>query len=91
MLPRQISKINKFHEFFTLQQMGIEVALENDAMHITGGPKRAAALSSFNDHRIAMMAAILGCVANGPISITESKAVNKSYPNFFRDIASLRQ
>ena len=75
----------------TLQRMGIEVALENDAMHITGGPIRAAALSSFNDHRIAMMAAILGCVADGPISITESKAVNKSYPNFFHDIASLRQ
>jgi 3-phosphoshikimate 1-carboxyvinyltransferase len=75
----------------TLQQMGIEAVLENDAMHITGSPVHAAALSSFNDHRIAMMAAILGCVADGPISITESKAVNKSYPNFFHDIASLRQ
>jgi 3-phosphoshikimate 1-carboxyvinyltransferase len=75
----------------TLQQLAIEVRLEGDAMCITGGPVRAAALSSFNDHRIAMMAAILGCVADGPISITESKAVNKSYPNFFHDIASLRQ
>ncbi len=75
----------------TLQNLGIDVSIENQTMHITGGAIRAASLSSFNDHRIAMMAAILGCVADGPISITESKTVNKSYPNFFHDIASLRQ
>jgi 3-phosphoshikimate 1-carboxyvinyltransferase len=75
----------------TLQNLGIDVSIKNQTMHITGGAIRAASLSSFNDHRIAMMAAVLGCVADGPISITESKAVDKSYPNFFRDIASLRQ
>jgi len=75
----------------TLRSLGIAVAIENHTMQITGGVVRAVSLSSFNDHRIAMMAAILGCVADGPISITESKAVNKSYPNFFHDIASLRQ
>ena len=75
----------------TLRSLGITVTIENHTMHITGGAIRAASLSSFNDHRIAMMAAVLGCVADYPISITESKAVNKSYPNFFCDIASLRQ
>jgi 3-phosphoshikimate 1-carboxyvinyltransferase len=75
----------------TLRSLGITVTIENHTMQITGGAVRAASLSSFNDHRIAMMAAVLGCVADDSISLTESKAVNKSYPNFFCDIASLRQ
>lgn len=74
-----------------LQQLGIHVQLEDDVMHITGGKAKAASVASFNDHRIAMMAAMLGCVADGPIAITESEAVNKSYPTFFRDLASLSQ
>lgn len=73
----------------TLQQLGIDVGLEADALHITGGKARAATVPSFNDHRIAMMAAILGHVADGEVIITGAEAVNKSYPAFFHDVASL--
>ena len=41
-----------------------------------------ALLDSHNDHRIAMMLAILGLSADG-IKITDCQCVNKSYPNFF--------
>jgi 3-phosphoshikimate 1-carboxyvinyltransferase len=74
-----------------LYVLGIDVKVEKNSMHIKGGAIAGGTVSSFHDHRIAMMATLLGCVADGPVSITEAEAVNKSYPVFFNDIASLRQ
>jgi len=72
-----------------LRELGIEVSSEDNAMHIMGGQVSGGTVSSYNDHRIAMMAATMGCMASGAINITEAEAVNKSYPHFFRDLASL--
>jgi len=36
-----------------------------------------------NDHRIVMAAAIAATAADGPVTITDAQAVNKSYPAFF--------
>lgn len=38
-----------------------------------------------NDHRIAMMAAIVSLKSVNPVDIDEPDCVNKSYPNFWRD------
>jgi 3-phosphoshikimate 1-carboxyvinyltransferase len=75
----------------TLQQLAIEVGLEGRCPAHHRWPVRGQQrVSSFNDHRIAMMAAILGPCGRWRISSSrESKAVNKSYPNFFHDVASL--
>lgn len=72
-----------------LRELGIDVSSEENTMHILGGQVSGGTVSSHNDHRIAMMAATMGCMASGAVNITEAEAVNKSYPHFFRDMASL--
>ncbi len=52
--------------------------------HLKGGT-----VSSFGDHRIAMMAACLRTVTERQVKVTEAEAVAKSYPGFFGDYAKL--
>ena len=42
-----------------------------------------------NDHRIAMMAAVLSTRCAGTVTIEGAECVSKSYPAFFEDFASL--
>lgn len=42
-------------------------------------------VSSHNDHRLAMAAAVAAVRAAGPVTITDAQAVGKSYPGFFDD------
>ena len=42
-------------------------------------------MSSHNDHRIAMLAAIAAGVCRGPITLRGAEAVKKSYPRFWTD------
>lgn len=76
----------------TLQQefmkAGIRVVLRDDEMKIYPAPIRSALLSSNQDHRIAMAAALLG-LAGDRISIQNAEAVSKSYPNFFEAMQTL--
>lgn len=51
---------------------------------LSGGTVDAA-----NDHRIAMMAAVLATRCEGPTAIEGAECVAKSYPAFFEDFASL--
>jgi len=51
---------------------------------LTGG--RA---DSFNDHRIAMMAAVISARCENKVMLTGSEAVSKSYEDFFSDLAAL--
>ncbi len=44
---------------------------------------------SFGDHRIAMTIAVAAIRAKAPVVIKNAEAVNKSYPNFFKDYQSL--
>ena len=46
-------------------------------------------VDSHNDHRIAMTAAILSAVSEGPVTINNCRAVEKSYPNFYEELSSL--
>jgi 3-phosphoshikimate 1-carboxyvinyltransferase len=72
-----------------LQAMRIDVRISGDEMIITGGRVHGAVVSSHNDHRIAMMAAVMAAGAAGTITITGAEAVAKSYPDFYDDIARL--
>jgi 3-phosphoshikimate 1-carboxyvinyltransferase len=69
-----------------LNQLGIEVILEENEMHIIGGTIKGGTVSSHNDHRIAMMAAVMGLVASSTITIEDAEAINKSYPKFYQDL-----
>ncbi len=67
-------------------KMNVEIRLEDDLMLITGGRVRGAAVSSHNDHRIAMATAVAALGAEGRVVITDSQCVAKSYPDFFDDL-----
>ncbi|MBR0463007.1 MAG: 3-phosphoshikimate 1-carboxyvinyltransferase [Clostridia bacterium] len=46
-------------------------------------------VNGHNDHRIVMAAAVAAACGPGPVRITGVEAVDKSYPEFFRDLESL--
>ena len=67
-----------------LLRFGVESNVENDTIFIHGtGKVKATEISSFNDHRIVMAAAIAATISDGPISIQNPEAIQKSYPTFF--------
>lgn len=75
----------------TIQQefkkMGIDVALKNDMMLITGSKPIPCTIHSHSDHRIAMAGGIMNQFCNtGTINIQNPEVVNKSYPGFFDKI-----
>ena len=44
----------------------------------------------WNDHRIAMAAAVAACACRGPVTVTGSQCVAKSYPRFWEDFQQLK-
>lgn len=74
------------------KKMNVSVELNGDLMYIHGGGEvTGAEVLSHNDHRIAMAAAVAGLSARGNTLIREAEAVNKSYPGFYKDIASIKK
>ena len=48
-------------------------------------------IDACNDHRIAMAAAVAASAADGTVTITGAEAVNKSYPDFWRDYDAMKR
>jgi len=72
-----------------LAGMNIRSRIEGDEMLIEGGEVHSAVVSSHNDHRIAMMAAVMALRASGPVTITGAEAAAKSFPEFYDLLAGL--
>lgn len=73
-----------------LEKLGIEVCLKENSFSFRGiGKFNSCKINSFNDHRIAMSASIAAGFAKGPIEIIDSECVEKSYKEFYKDLASL--
>jgi 3-phosphoshikimate 1-carboxyvinyltransferase len=73
-----------------LKTLGVMVNERPDGLEIFGGYRlKGGRVSSFSDHRIAMMAACLRGQTDGDIIIEGAEAVMKSYPGFFDDYRSL--
>lgn len=73
-----------------LKKLGVEVYIENDSLIIHGSKTlRGNEFDSYNDHRIVMTLAIAGTICDSKLTINHAEAVNKSYPNFFKDLQSL--
>jgi 3-phosphoshikimate 1-carboxyvinyltransferase len=65
-------------------KLGIRIDLNQDTMLIYGGTGiHGAEVFSQHDHRIAMACAVAALCADGPITITDAEAINKSYTDFF--------
>lgn len=74
----------------TLALFGIASQVGEDTFTVFGGePVATGVVDSFGDHRIAMSAAIMSCVAQGVTTIDNAGCVAKSYPSFFEDFTML--
>lgn len=74
----------------SLSAMGCDIEGTPDGMIIRGGrPMQGAQIDSHLDHRIAMSFAVASLVAEGTTAIQNAECVNISYPEFYRDFASL--
>lgn len=90
-LDRLIHKESNRVESITamLAQLGVEHTIEDNALHVKGGkPFNSCTVNSYNDHRIIMAAAVAALKANGPVTIAQAEAVEKSYPAFFETLSS---
>lgn len=73
-----------------LRELGVNLEVEGDDLYIKGGSiLKGGAVDSFMDHRIVMALTSCASLCKGPILITGSEAVEKSYPNFFEDYKAL--
>ncbi len=71
-----------------LNALGSSAKIEGDALRIEGKPK-GGMVKTFNDHRIAMMAAGLSPFCERDVIIEDETVVKKSYPNFWEDFTAL--
>ncbi len=73
-----------------LSRMGIDSRVEGDDLVIEGNPSRihGAAVSSYNDHRIAMSFAVAGLALDGQ-TIDDGSCVKKSFPDFWERFSVL--
>jgi 3-phosphoshikimate 1-carboxyvinyltransferase len=73
-----------------LRAFGADVEELQDGLRIRGPASlRGARVDACGDHRIAMCAAILAAVADGPSELVGASWVRISYPSFFEDLAGL--
>ena len=68
-----------------LSVSGIAYYSADDELKIYGGAPKGGSFSGGNDHRTVMSCAVLAANAMGETQITDAEAINKSYPDFFKD------
>ena len=67
----------------TLRALGADIEPRDDGMVIAGKKSLAGGvIDSYNDHRIAMSAAVASLICENTVKITRFEAINKSYPSF---------
>lgn len=73
-----------------INQLGGQAYEKEDAMEIYGVKKlQGGHVSSYHDHRMAMMEAIASTVCSRPVIIDDEQCVEKSYPRFWNDFQQL--
>jgi 3-phosphoshikimate 1-carboxyvinyltransferase len=78
----------------TLQEefakLGVKIDIKDDFMMVYGVDKvKSAKVFSHHDHRIAMACAVAALRAEDVVEIDNAEAIDKSYPNFYKDLISL--
>jgi 3-phosphoshikimate 1-carboxyvinyltransferase len=71
-----------------LSKMGIEADTGPDYIAVHGGSPKPATIATYEDHRMAMSFAILAA-RTGRMRIIDPKVVEKSFPDFWRTLASI--
>jgi 3-phosphoshikimate 1-carboxyvinyltransferase len=66
-----------------LSTLGASISATDDGLIIRGKNNLlGGTVDSFNDHRIAMSAAVASLVCENAVTVTNFEAINKSYPSF---------
>ena len=86
---KESNRAKTIAEVFGRLGIGVDLSEEN-TMRITGGPVSSAVVDSHNDHRIAMAAAVAALSSDDSVVIEGADAADKSYPNFWNDLDTLR-
>ena len=71
------------------RSLGADIYIKDDEMYIHGSLLKGGSVDSHNDHRIAMAVAVAALTCEHPVTIQHAEAVEKSYPDFFKDIQSI--
>jgi 3-phosphoshikimate 1-carboxyvinyltransferase len=73
-----------------LRKMEADINERREGLIIQGSNSlRGALINPHSDHRVAMACAIAGLRAKGKTEIREAECVNKSYPDFYKDLQRL--
>jgi 3-phosphoshikimate 1-carboxyvinyltransferase len=73
-----------------LRKLGAETSVDGDTLRIEPPREvKAAAIDTYDDHRMAMSFAVVGTTVPG-ITIRGAECVGKTYPRFFEDLERLR-
>ena len=86
---KESNRAETIAEVFGRLGIGVDLSEEN-TMRITGGPVSSAVVDSHNDHRIAMAAAVAALSSDDSVVIEGANAADKSYPNVWNDLDTLR-
>lgn len=74
-----------------LTALSIESSYKDRIFTVNPGQVKGGTVHTGRDHRIAFAAAILASVADGPVTVKESQCVEKSWPDFWNTIKTLRE
>lgn len=73
-----------------LESAGVEYNFNDGLLQISGGNYSIDFVDTSNDHRIAMVAALLSINNPHPIEVKDPYSVNKSYPDFWNDFRKIQ-
>ena len=87
----QFKESNRLKAIYSvLHNLDADISYGGDWLSFTGKAfLEGGTVDSYGDHRIAMSAAIASCLCRGPVYLSNPIAVTKSYPDFYKDFASL--
>lgn len=72
-----------------LSKLGADICEKDNAIVIKGKKSlKGGEVTSFNDHRMAMTAAVASLVCQNDVTIKDPMSINKSYPEFYNDLLS---
>ncbi len=88
LIHKESNRLQALIEMFG--KLGAILTVEGSHLVINGGQNlHGGTVESFNDHRMAMAAAIAATISDSAIEINNCEAVTKSYPDFFCDLARI--
>ena len=87
LLNKESNRLQTLLSEFT--KIGAELSVEEDTLFIRKGELYSSSVHAHGDHRIAMCLAIVGMQLKKGITISNADAVDKSYPDFWSDLAEL--